>query len=100
MREILLTDPKLEAELVTMKFSETQEFRSLMFVCPACDNGHAHLIPFDDGPGRRILREVSGREQVIWKRESGQGLEDLTLSPSYATSCLHIFVRGGKVEIL
>jgi hypothetical protein len=57
-------------------------------------------IPFKPGingaPDGEPLRPAG----YVWKREAGETLEDLTLSPSVnADACGHFFVRSGRVTL-
>lgn len=92
---------ELEGELTTTDFGAGVVLPCVLFVCPVCEDRHSHLIPYGpvsemvvvpDGPSK-------GRKVLVWKHDSGDSIDDITLSPSYLVrgACnVHGFVRGGR----
>lgn len=60
--------------------------RGLWFMCPLPECGHGCLMPFHDGPLVKIPRADGEGQHVIWHRDGGSTIADLTLSPSYLLS--------------
>lgn len=101
-RRIPLVD--LDAEISGVKWEHNERTDALWFDCPMCDRSHKHLIPFRMG-------EASGRKtqsgRLVWAHTGGSTVSDLTLAPSFVSLAasedlcrLHVFVRGGVLEVL
>jgi hypothetical protein len=78
-------------------------FNAVLFDCPCGE--HSNLVAFEPTIGG-APRARSGltRDGGTWKREGGETVDDLTLSPSIAVrsrpnggECWHGYVRGGEV---
>lgn len=89
-----LTD--LNAEINTLEASGRM-MRNLWFECPKCPDKHWHMVPFDTE-----MHSDGGFK--VWKYESGDSTENLTLSPSYNlinTACMfHCMIQDGEVRVV
>ena len=102
MRTIPLSDPSLEARVGTTRFSDDTAHDTVTFRCPICGD-HSHVVPFRPEGGK-------SKAGLVWTHVSGSTVDDLTISPSYLSRCdrgdigktcrLHIFIKGGQMQIL
>lgn len=86
---------QLDGELSTIDYGDGVARPCVMFTCPVCKDGHAHVMPY--GPEQERVR-VGNHDVIVWKHTGGSTIDDITLSPSYLVrSCnLHGYVRGGQ----
>jgi hypothetical protein len=83
---------------------ESATANAVFFECP-CGDGHVNLIAFEPTIGGATpARSGLSRKGGTWRRESGETVDDLTLSPSIAvrsrpdgSECWHGFIRNGEV---
>lgn len=92
-----MTRPLSELEaIITRVEGDPEGVRRLLFTCPISPDGHGHGIPFHDGPAQRMdFGPAPGTN--VWHRDAGDTPETMTLSPSYWTRCLHVWIRDGVV---
>lgn len=95
---------ELDAEIHSVKWEHGERTDGLWFDCPMCNREHKHLIPFR-------MNEAAGRKthggRLVWAHTGGSTVADLTLAPSFVSLAasgdlcrLHVFVRGGVLEVL
>lgn len=98
---------ELEGEITRIDYGDGLVLDAVYFICPVCNNGHGHLVPYSDAsfhelqnPKPRLYEDGGGRVKV-WQRTGGSTVDDITLTPSYfVSSCnnFHGYVRNGRWE--
>ena len=88
---------ELEGKLTKFSTPDGREFDAISFACPICESAHWCAVPFSDE--QIMYKSPNGVLTPIWKRNSGDSIENITLSPSFHLSrgCgLHGYIVDGK----
>lgn len=88
---------ELEGELTSLPYKDGPVLTGVMFLCPnpRCARGHSQWIPYSDTGGDQT---IGGSLVRVWKREGGDTIDTITLSPSIVVATcdgLHGHIRSG-----